>query len=177
MTRKITNVALLFERQEHCLKLGYEKEIANSEGPILTIYMDTEGRHSDLYLFVACLNSPDYICIKIDQDCLMRYLNNNVILQELIFSCPEQSFLYLWHSNKGQIIVEIPRSLINQYPVALLSQRIMGIPVGMLNQDVINSLKNDIETWKTQDPKGEEQWFLNEDTKRLIVDAGLYLKE
>lgn len=177
MPRRITNVSLLFERHEHCLKLGYEKEIANSEGPILTIYMDTEGRHWDLYLLVACQNSPDYICIMIDQDCLMRYLKNKVVLQELIFSCPEQSFLYLWHSNKGQIIVEIPISLINQYPVVFLSKRILEIPAGMLNQDVVNSLITDIETWKTKDPLGEEQWFLNEETKQLIVDAGLYLKE
>jgi hypothetical protein len=172
----MTQVALLFEKHKHCLKLGYEKEIANSEGPVLKIYMDTERHHWDMYLYAACKNSLDYICIKIDQSYLLRYLKNEIVLQELIFSCPEYSFYFEWHTDKGQLIVEVPFSMVNNYPISLLAKRINEIPEGMLNHDAINSLITDINTWNEQDPQGEEQWFLNEDTKQLIVDAGLYLK-
>ena len=179
MARNITNISLLFSKQEKSLKLGKPRVILNSEGPILTVFTDIEGRHSDIYLYVALDSSPDYICIKVNQDSLLAYLREEIALQELLFSCPKSTFYYEWYKENKIITLELPLFMLSNYPVFQATLRISDLPDGIASQAVIEEAIEHICHCIKVDPYGEENLLdeVNEEgIKRIIADAGLFLR-
>jgi hypothetical protein len=179
MEPHITNVSLLFSLQEKSLKLGNPKVILNSEGPILTLYMDVEGSHYDIYLFAACANSPDHICIKVRQDVLLSYIRGEVALQAVIFSCPKSTFYYHWCKNDMPITIEMPIFMLCNYPIANAAMRIGDLPIGMASPAQLDGILKYFCHLIEIDEKGEENWvdeYPQEDSKEITVDTNLYLR-
>jgi len=179
MAVNITNISLLFSRHGKSLKLGNPKVILNSEGPILTVLTDIEGRHSDLYLYVALDSSPDYICIKVKQDFLLAYLREEIALQELLFSCPKSSFYYEWCKENKMITFELPIFMLSNYPIFQAALRISDLPYGIASQAIILETIESICHCIERDPYGEENLLDEvdeEDIKHIIADAGLFLR-
>jgi len=179
MEPHITNVSLLFKRQGKPLKLGNSKVIINSERSVLVLYMDVEGSHYDLYLFAECANSSDHICSKVRQDVLLSYLRGEVALQEVFISCPKTTFYYHWYNNDRPIIIEMPISMICNYPIANAAMRIGDLHEGMTSPDNIVGIVNYFLNLMEIDEKGEKNWvneYPKEDSREIIVDASLFLR-
>lgn len=151
------------------LVLGNPAPIIGNNGDILTIYMDYFGRHSDLYLKARIAISTDYIFVKVDQNILMRYLYDTIVLQDVL-TTPAENFFYYQTSTGNLIRVDgISSQNMNGYCVLHNNQRISQLG----NIAIPASIQHTISMYnyyRREDPLGEENWALGNLPVSLTIE-------
>ncbi len=151
------------------LVLGRPYLIAGNNGDILTLYMDYIGRHSDLYLRCRLVNETGYIYIKVDQNDLLRFLNNELVLQD-VFKSSHGSFFYVKSNNYNiqEDALEVSW-ILNNYCIIHPDKMISQLPEANLIE--IQSAIKDQRHYIEIDLKGEENWLLGEPISKIILIA------
>jgi len=149
--------------------LSNPKGVLGHNGEILTIYMDYFRRHSDIYFQARIEDSTDQIYLKVDQDLLLRYLNDVIILKNVLSNPCEPAFYY--QNNVGDIIRarEVSIELLTNYRVMYADKKISEVPAELVSSSLQETIAF-YENLRREDPYGQEIWAKDYDPVSIFLN-------
>lgn len=164
-----------YDRSRKFLKLINPHELLTCEGSKLMFYQLHKGYYDDIFLRAECTNHNEFIYIKVKKVALLSYFNNEIALQQLLFSCPSTTFLYCTRTKR--INIELPISLLDHYTVEYSENKLSDLPKETLNSKNINFLREVLGP-PDVDPYGEEDWFENSQIiERIQINACMFIRD